>query len=66
MLVFRLFLLLLALLLIMSGVMYVLTRDQRYKKFAWQAIRFSAMFLALFLILILLERYVLTGWRVLN
>lgn len=66
MLILRLVLLLSILLLVLSGVMYVLTHDQRYKKFAVQVIRFLALFLALFLILMLLERYVLTAWLGLN
>jgi len=50
-------------LLVLSGGMYIFTRDRRYSRFAWQVVRFTALFLVLFLVLMLLERYVLTGWR---
>ncbi|HEY0666138.1 MAG TPA: hypothetical protein VGD24_08735 [Gallionella sp.] len=59
-------LLLVALLLVLSGGLYILTRDRRYSKFALQLVRFSGLFLAVFLVLLLLERYVLTGWRFLG
>lgn len=65
MLILRLFLILVALLVILSGGMYVFTRDRRYLKFAWQVLRFTVVLLLLFAVLFLLERYVLTGWRVL-
>lgn len=63
MLILRLALLLATLLLVLSGGMYIFTRDRRYSKFAWQVVRFTVLFLVLFLVLLLLERYVLTGWR---
>lgn len=65
MLILRLFLILVTLLLVLSGGMYIFTRDRRYLKFAWQILRFAAVLLLLFAVLIVLERYVLTGWRVL-
>lgn len=65
MLILRLFLMLVTLLLVLSGGMYVFTRDRRYLKFAWQILRFAAVLLLLFAVLFVLERYVLTGWRVL-
>ncbi|MDO8293903.1 MAG: hypothetical protein Q7T29_13740 [Gallionella sp.] len=65
MLILRLFLILVTLLLVLSGGMYVFTRDRRYLKFAWQILRFAAVLLLLFAVLFVLERYVLTGWRVL-
>ena len=64
MLILRLFLMLAALLLVSSGGMYILTRDRRYREFAWQTIRFAVLLLAVFAILFVLERYVLTGWRI--
>jgi hypothetical protein len=64
-LILRLFLILVTLLLVLSGGMYVFTRDRRYLKFAWQILRFAAVLLLLFAVLFVLERYVLTGWRVL-
>ena len=65
MLILRLFLILVTLLLILSGGMYGFTRNRRYLKFAWQTLRFAAILLLLFGVLFVLERYVLTGWRVL-
>jgi len=64
-LILRLFLILVTLLLVLSGGMYVFTRDRRYLKFAWQILRFAAVLLLLFAVLFVLERYVLVGWRVL-
>jgi len=64
-LILRLFLVLVTLLLVLSGGMYVFTRDRRYLKFAWQILRFAAVLLLLFAVLFVLERYVLVGWRVL-
>ena len=65
MLILRLFLVLVTLLLVLSGGMYVFTRNRRYLKFAWQTLRFTALLLLLFAVLFVLERYVLAGWRVL-
>ena len=65
MLILRLFLMLTVLLLVLSGGMYVLTSERRYLQFAWQVARFAALLIAVFAVLFVLERYVLTGWRVL-
>ncbi|MBI2285865.1 MAG: hypothetical protein HYU79_00090 [Nitrosomonadales bacterium] len=65
MLILRLFLVLVTLLLVLSGGMYIFTRNRRYLKFAWQTLRFTALLLLLFAVLFVLERYVLAGWRVL-
>ncbi|WP_435627573.1 hypothetical protein [Candidatus Ferrigenium straubiae] len=65
MLILRLFFIVVALLVILSGGMYVFTRDRRYLKFAWQVLRFAVVLLLLFAVLFVLERYVLTGWRIL-
>jgi len=64
-LILRLFLILVTLLLVMSGGMYIFTRNRRYLKFAWQTLRYAALLLLLFAVLFVLERYVLVGWRVL-
>lgn len=64
MLILRLFLVLFALLLVLSGGMYLFTHNSRYLKFAWQSVRFAAVLLLVFGLLFLLERYVLIGWRV--
>ena len=65
MLILRLFLVLVTLLLVLSGGMYVFTRNRRYLKFAWQTLRFAVLLLLVFAVLFVLERYVLTGWRIL-
>ena len=65
MLILRLFLVLVALLLILSGGMFLLTRNRRYLQFAMQTLRFSLLFMAVLAALYVLERYVLVGWRVL-
>lgn len=63
MLILRLSLLLVALLLVLSVGMYIFTHERRYSKFAWQVVRFAGLLLALFLVLLLLERFALTGGR---
>ncbi len=65
MLILRLSLILLALLLILSGGMYLFTRNRRYLKFARQTVRFAALLVGVFVLLFVLERYVLVAWRVL-
>jgi hypothetical protein len=58
----RLFIMLVALLLVLSGGMYVITRDRRYLEFVWQTVRFTVTLLLVFALLFVLERYVLVGW----
>lgn len=65
MLILRLSLVLVTLLLVISGGMYIFTRDRRYVKFAWQTLRFAVLLLLVFALLFILERYVLAGWKVL-
>jgi hypothetical protein len=65
MLILRFALVVVALMVVLSGGMYVFTRDVRYYRFAWQVIRFSVLLLVVFGLLFLLERYVLVAWRVL-
>ena len=65
MLILRLFLVLVTLLLVLSGGMDFFTRDRRYLRFAWQTLRFTAFLLLVLLLLFVLERYVLAGWRIL-
>ena len=65
MLLLRLILILATLLLIVSGAMYVYTRDRSYLEFAWQLLRFTVLLLLLFAAFYLLERYLLTAWKVL-
>ncbi|MFZ5503386.1 MAG: hypothetical protein ACOY3V_07680 [Pseudomonadota bacterium] len=65
MLILRLFIFVVALLIVASGGVYLFTRDARYLRFAWQVAKFSTLLLAIFGLLYLLERYVLVAWRVL-
>jgi len=65
MLILRLFILLVTLLLVLSGGMYIFTRNRRYLEFALQTLRFAVLSLLIFALLFLLERYVLVGWRIL-
>ncbi len=65
MVILRLFILLVALLVVVSGVLYLFTRERRYLDFAWQTLRFTLLLLLLFVLLYLVERYVLVGWQIL-
>lgn len=65
MLILRFFLVSVTLLLVLSGGMYIFTRNRRYLKFAWQTLRFAVLLLLVFGLLFVLERYVLVAWRVL-
>lgn len=64
MLILRMALVLVAMLLVASGVMYVLTRKQRYLNFAVKTVRIAVMTALIFALLFILERYVLVGWRI--
>jgi hypothetical protein len=61
----RLALLFSILLVVSATVMFLITRDPRYPRFAWQVVRFMAYVLLVFAALYLLERYGLVAWRVL-
>jgi len=65
MLILRVFIILVALLLVLSGGMYIFTRNRRHLQFAMQTLRFAVLFLAVLALLYVLERYVLVGWRAL-
>ncbi len=65
MLILRLLLILSALSIILSGGMYVFTRNRRYLRLAWEIVRFTVYALLIFGVLYLLERYVLIAWKVL-
>jgi hypothetical protein len=58
----RLALLLSILLIAASTFLYLLTRDPRYTRFAWQVVRFMSYVLLVFGVLYLLERYGLAAW----
>jgi hypothetical protein len=60
----RLALLLSILLIGVSAAMYLVTRDPRYPRFAWQVVRFMVYALLVFGALYLLERYGLVAWLV--
>jgi hypothetical protein len=62
MLIFRLLFLLSALGIILSGIMYLISKDRRYLNFAWQIARFVVYAVLTFALLYVLERYVLVGW----
>ncbi len=61
--ILRLFIILSALAIIMSGVMYLFTRNRRYLRLTWQIVRFVVYLLLVFGLLYVLERYVLVGVR---
>ena len=65
MIILRLLLILAALSIILSGGMYVITRNRKYLGLAWQIVRLVIFLLLVFGLLYLLERYVLVGWRIL-
>jgi len=65
MLVVRLLIVIVILLLVLSGGMYLFTRDDRYLRFAWQILRFTGFLLLVVALLFVLERYVLVAWRIL-
>ena len=65
MLILRIFLVLVTLLLVLSGGMYLITRNRSYLRFAAQTLRYAVLFVLVLALLYLLERYVLAGWRVL-
>ena len=64
MLIMRLILIIATLLLVISGGMYIFTRNQRYLKFAWQVVRFMVLLLLVFGLLFVLERFVLVPFKV--
>jgi len=65
MLILRLLFILAALSIILSGGMYIFTRNRRYLNLAWQIVRFVVFAFLAFVALYVLERYVLVGWRIL-
>ncbi len=60
----RLVLLLSALLVAVSGLAYLFTRDFRYLRFISQIVRFLLFLLLVFAVLYGLERFGLVAWRV--
>jgi len=64
MLILRLFFMLVILLMVVSGGMYIFTRDRCYLGFAVKTLRFAVVVVLVFALLYVLERYVLVGWKV--
>ncbi len=62
----RLLLVISALLIVVSGALYLFTDNPRYLKFAWQVVRFVFLVALIFVVLLVLERYALVGWGVLR
>lgn len=65
MLILRLLLIFTALSIVLSGAMYLFTRNPRYLGLAWQIVRLVFFLVLIVGLLYLLERYVLVGWRIL-
>ncbi len=65
MLILRILFILSALTIILLGATFLLTNNRRYLNLAWQIARFAIFALMIFVLLFILERYVLTAWRVL-
>ena len=65
MLVLRLLLVLSALIVVLSGGMFLLTRKHTYLRFAWNVVRLVVILVLVSGVLFLLERYVLVGMKVL-
>ena len=65
MLIFRLIFILTAIALVVLVGMYLYTRNQQYLKLSWQMARFILLAFLIFVLLYILERYVLTAWRIL-
>ncbi|HEU0186993.1 MAG TPA: hypothetical protein VFR06_03775, partial [Gallionellaceae bacterium] len=61
----RLLLLLCIVLIVVSGVLYLLTDNPRYLNTAWQIVRTAVLAGFVMLLLVVLERYALVGWGVL-
>lgn len=64
MILLRLLFILTSLALVVSGGMYVFTRDLRYLRLARQVLRFVAFLLLVLAAMYVLERYVLVAWGV--
>ncbi|MDO8412616.1 MAG: hypothetical protein Q7S51_02380 [Gallionellaceae bacterium] len=65
MLILRLVLILAAISIVLSGGLFILTRNRRYLSLAWQIVRLLIFLLLIFGLLFLLERYALVAWRIL-
>ncbi len=63
MLVLRLLFILSAIAMVVFGGLYLFTHNRRYLKIVWQIARFVVYAVLIFVLLYVLERYVLIGWR---
>jgi hypothetical protein len=59
MILLRLLFILTALTLVLSGGMYVFTRDRRYLNFTWKVLRFVVYLALIFGLLFVVERFIL-------
>jgi hypothetical protein len=62
----RLLFIISALLIAVSGALYLLTNNTRYLNFVWQVVRVLFLAGTIFVVLAVLERYALVGWGVLR
>lgn len=65
MILLRLVFILTALIVVLSGGMYVFTQDRRHLRFIKQVVRFAVYLALVFVVLFLMERYGLVAWGVL-
>jgi len=63
MLILRLLFILSALAIVLAAGMFLFTNERRYLNLAWQIARFVLFAFLIFVLLFVLERYVLIGWR---
>jgi hypothetical protein len=63
MIVLRLLLIIAALVIALSGVMYLFTQNRRFLNLAGQVAQFVIVAVLLFALLIIVERYALVAWR---
>lgn len=65
MVILRLLLVLAALAVAIAAGLYFFTGNRRYLNLAWQIVRFVVFVFLIFAVLFVLERYALSGWRIL-
>ncbi len=65
MLILRLLVVLTLLAVVLCGGMYLFTQNRRYLALAWRTLRFAGLLALVVVLLLLVERYVLAGWRIL-
>jgi len=63
MLILRLLFILSALAIVLAAGMFLFTNERSYLNLAWQIARFVLFAFLIFVLLFVLERYVLIGWR---